>query len=82
MIPEFGLSSEPAQLDHGQSEIESITLGLLDDLLIQFEAWLILRGVRGYEPAIVADWDEDTDIYWSHLVSRRVSEVVNKRRLC
>ena len=63
MVPELALAAETAQLDHRQHEIESITLGVERDLPVEVEARPVLRRSGGDQPAVAADWDEDTDFH-------------------
>ena len=64
VVPELGLASETTPLDRGWNEIEATVLGFLHNLLVELEGGLVLRGVGRDEPAIISDWDEDTDIHF------------------
>ncbi|VTT28337.1 Uncharacterised protein [Klebsiella pneumoniae] len=63
MVPEFGLATEAAQLDHRQGEIKVIVLGFLHNSFVQFERGHVLRGVVGDQPAVVTDRDKDTNFH-------------------
>jgi hypothetical protein len=63
VVPELCLAAETAQFDHRQREGESLPLGLLHDPLVQLEGGLVLGGVLGDQPAVVADRDEHAEVH-------------------
>jgi hypothetical protein len=63
VVPELGLAAEAAQLDHREREFEPVALRLLDDLLVELEARLVLRRFGRDQPAIVSDRNEDADVH-------------------
>ena len=63
VIPEFGFAAEPVELDHREGEIETISLRLQHNLLVELEAWHVLRRRRRNDPAIVVDRNEDANVH-------------------
>jgi hypothetical protein len=61
------LSPKSTQLDHGESEIEAITLCLLYNLFVQLKARLVLRSVGRNEPTIVSNGNKYADLHFKNL---------------
>ena len=61
VVPELGGSSEAAELDHGEGEVEAEAFGFFDDGAVEREGGHVLGGCGGDQPAIVADGEEDAE---------------------